>query len=1136
VTVENAHPFMDADRHRALALNGQFDSRVEARLQSFLETVGDYRLRTANSAEYAALLWNHYYHQLKSEQQRSNLIRKQVEKNMTDIAIGSQAIDFSVYHRVRNSTSADLDQQAFIAAARHIIQNGGQIAVVAISLVSPRRLYVASHNRPVFIVRRLENDDFMVVSDINAALGLFPQILVEKTIRALEALKKGWQATEAQAIAEGADPESLRTDKSAFAKDREALLAPFAVEVHPLDGEEIFALIETGLEKGNVHRTVTIGDFDGHPLPDVEPFETCLDPVTVRKDGDRSFHETHLREIPERYRYILNVYSPDVPEEGPVIDLKTRRLRRRFGRHLDGLKRLILVGTGSAFHMATIAQDLFADELPDVVVEALRPGDIEDPKRRILPQQDLVVLLSWSSTTAEMVHLAQELLNDRALIVGITEKCFADMALVCAKSAGVMPIYSGEEVTIAGIKSTLCMLLCLHLLGVWIGTEKGLPVDLETVFNRLRGLADRIEKLNANTDAEAFSRQVAKTAAQASALVAVSDASAAGMGREIVLKLEEAAWYGVGRWYAFEDIMRIDPGQWSPGRLVVVHATQRAHIDPAVAVMQRLAEADIDFAVVTCPNRHQERIDKLCGGRCLVMPWENDRSQPYIDLVFYYRLALDVGLACGHGSGVAPRNRTKSSTVTRSRPKNRRSQAAELKQLAASTPVAGALSREKTQSEAYSWEKALGSPRAIDTFRELHQLCDCLRQDQPLVALGIDQADRLLELGRLLFGPRSEVSGVVLVPGDPAASAVVKDITAIWRRLINLPMRTIPVGGWPRQAAEDKLVLVVASQTKGMRQAPRRPAVEGAKIAWFGPKPPSWLTSEGAPAGRFVLSGARDRCPPAWLYAGLHLLLAQAWFQQTPQKARIVQQHIAAAAHAITAVLDDDALLDALRHVVAANNRYQTAFFISPFYSSGRMWEEYFDAAGHVMMVHHMPGHAAHGPIVTIDGNAASKYIPLLKRNAMVERYGASTVAQWETQFLDGRNLDAFLAQPPRAPLWRPQVPFYAGQRWYLPVLRPEYDTRHDNLVILDMTAKRALPMMLDELSLLGSRVPRLVVITQEDCIREMGAKTLFSFPVNNLLVLPRAGEVPIPDLHLPIVLTAVGAALAALWKAKPEP
>ena len=57
-----------------------------------------------------------------------------------------------------------------------------------------------------------------------------------------------------------------------FAKDREQLLEPFAVQVYPLDGQEIFALIETGLEDGIVRRTVSITDFDGNALPaDLEP-------------------------------------------------------------------------------------------------------------------------------------------------------------------------------------------------------------------------------------------------------------------------------------------------------------------------------------------------------------------------------------------------------------------------------------------------------------------------------------------------------------------------------------------------------------------------------------------------------------------------------------------------------------------------------------------------------------------------------------------------------------------------------------------------------------------------------------------------------------------------------------------------
>ena len=135
---------------------------------------------------------------------------------------------------------------------------------------------------------------------------------------------------------------------------------------------------------------------------------------------------------------------------------------------------------------------------------------------------------------------------------------------------------------------------------------------------------------------------------------------------------------------------------------------------------------------------------------------------------------------------------------------------------------------------------------------------------------------------------------------------------------------------------------------------------------------------------------------------------------------------------------------------------------------------------------------------------------------------------------MDGGAIDDFLTHPPTDPLFKPHAPFYTNNRWYLPVLQPEYDITHDNLIILDMTGERALPMMLDELSLLGSRIPRLVVITQKKRIREIEEKNLFSFPISNLVVVSLPQDEPIADMHLPLVLNAIGVALAAVWKETP--
>jgi hypothetical protein len=604
----------------------------------------------------------------------------------------------------------------------------------------------------------------------------------------------------------------------------------------------------------------------------------------------------------------------------------------------------------------------------------------------------------------------------------------------------------------------------------------------------------------------------------------------------MALKLEEASWYAVGQWYAYDDILKADPARWSPGRFVLVHATRRAHIDAALAVMQKLAEAGIPFGVLTCPNRHREQMERLSGRRCLVLPGGDAVAQPYIDIAVTYRLALDVGLACGHGAGVAPRNRTKSSTVTRSRPKAPLSPAAELKRLAVGAPVPVSAARDEKSSRALRWEEAVAEPRAAEAIAELRRLADSLHREDALAALGVFAETGIGELGRLIFEAQSEVNDIVIVALDAAACQVAHDTAAFWRRLINIPIRELPAGDWPRQAEDGTLVMVVATVADGRKitiDAP--PSENGPPIAWLGPQPPSWLGAGMTTAGRFILTPGGNRCPSPWLYAGLNLLLARAWSQAAPEKAQAVQRHIAAAAEGITAVLDDAPLFEELREVAAANAAYRTAFFISPFAGSGRMWEEHFDAAGRLLMVHHAPGQCGHGPIVTIDGNAEGKYVAVENRDRMIARYGAPDVARWEAHCLAGGTVDDFLSRIAATPLERPRVPFYAGKRWYLPVLNPGYDTHRDNLIILDMTAERYLPQMLDELSLLGSRVPRLVVITQEERIREAGRKTLFHYPISDLLVLPSPGGVPIADMHLPFVLDAVGVALAAVWKTLPK-
>jgi hypothetical protein len=448
------------------------------------------------------------------------------------------------------------------------------------------------------------------------------------------------------------------------------------------------------------------------------------------------------------------------------------------------------------------------------------------------------------------------------------------------------------------------------------------------------------------------------------------------------------------------------------------------------------------------------------------------------------------------------------------------------------TAPAGTIALRATEGSRVSlWEDTFEGSATETAFAALRRLADCLRQDDPLAALAIRDKESAHRLGRYLFDRRSEVSRMAMVSLDADAHSVVRDASAMWRRLVQLPIRELPTAEWPCRMTEDTLVMAVSAAThiRCMNGEDQKPEAKG-RVAWVGSEPPSWLNGIGTPAGHFVLPASGPDCLPVQLYAALHLLIAEAWSHYEPEKAGVVRRHISGAADAVIAALNNGRLLEEIREVADANVRYRTAFFISPFTASGRFWEKQFDRSGGPMVVHHLPGNAGHGPIVTIDGDAEEKYISLTHRADMVACYGEGNVAKWEGVFLNSVSVDRFLAQVPDLSARRPKAPFFTDSHWHLPVLNPDYDTRKDNLILLDMTSERDLPVMLDELSLLGSRLPRLVILTQKERIREVGEKSLFSFPVSNLVVLPEIDGHPIADLHLPLVLMGVGAALAGAW------
>jgi len=1133
VTLKNAHPFFDEAKKRIIVLNGQFDGEVEAELRDFLEQVGGFSFKSENSAEYFSLLWGYYFELLQGEKRRYEAIRSQVEAGLEEYSIGSQAIDYHVYHRVKEKSPAELDELAFIEAARHMIRSGGQIAVAGTSLQSPRRLYVATHNRPVFVVRRIENDDFMVVSDINAAMGLFPQELIHEKTLELRNLRRRQSKAIEKLRENGAIKEVINVRKKQYQEEEDRLLKAFEVKVFHLDGEEIFARIGTRFEDSILHREVTITDFDGNSLPDVESFTTVLIPPQIQKDFYGSFYETHLHEIPERLAEILRFY---IPEEDalPQFEIRERFMRRRFGQRFSGLKRLVLAGAGSSYNMGIIGKNFIQMLLPEMDVLVLSPAGVDDIRRIIVPDKDLVILLSWSSTTADMIQFAKELRAHNTVMIGITEKIFADMALIASKSGGVITALSGEEVTISGIKSTVCMLFCLELFCVWLASQLGHEKEALDFLKRLLELPEIISHVLGDKKITAFCKSLASKSAQSYASMIFDATLSTGTGREVALKLEENTWTAISKSLDYRDLSLYALKKDLNETLILVNATSKARLKEALGIMKRLYRAGVPFAAVSYVNREQDEIELYSQEKNLFLPKIEDAIQPFIDLVFYYLFAFHYGMSHGRSIGEFPRNRVKSVTIGKSRPKKTLTPAGELHLLEQKNSL---LLKEVSQSEWISkenvWEKKASRNWEKNYYREMHQLARMFHEDNPLQGLLKIVPKNFEGLTRTIFEDISEEGEIIFAPLDRVADAAARNVASQWGKVLGCSIRVASPREPLSHFQDDALFILVASKTLKGRLLTKLMQKMPSQCLWFGPEIPEKAAQIfNRSLGYFALKDNFASCKSDVLYAGLGFLFINAWKGKALAKAEIVEKHFRRGADIIQLILDNVSLKKTILEVMAENSTYKTTFFIGHYIGTGLGWVDRFDQAGHFVTEWHPFGESAHGPLVTVDNRVEKKFVKLRARNQMVSIYSEELVSKWEYRYLKGKTTDIFLNQPPRDLSFRAETPFFAEGHWYFPELRTDYDAAQDNLIIVDATSDRYFSQALDELANYGCRYARIIVISQEAFRNDPEKRALYRYPISRLIFMPslegQGEKIPISELHLPFAMNLMGVAMAA--------
>jgi glucosamine 6-phosphate synthetase-like amidotransferase/phosphosugar isomerase protein len=1134
VTEENAHPFFDERKERIIALNGQFNARIEQELKRFLQLTG-FSFRSENSSEFVSLLWGYYFDVFAYEKKRGETIQLQVDAGLETYATGSQNIDYRIYTQLRGKNDTDLDELAFIEAARNIVGMGGQIAVAGISLHSPQRMYVASHNRPVFLAHTAGSKEVMVVSDINAALGLFPQKLIYRKQQEIGKLFEDYTQELSTLKQQKASQKQIRDCRARFQKAKASLIECFTITVVPLEGEEKIATIENHFERGSGEKKITVRRFDGEKIDDIEEFEMTLDPSLEELQPYTSFYETHLMEIPDRLHDMLSIYVP----EGisiPQLQLRKRTFFRRFGYQCNGLKRIVLVGMGTSYNIALMAKHLFYSMVPRVEIVTLKPIDIINAKTVIDPERDIVLLLSWSGTTADMVECAKDLSRHNVTMVAATNKPYADLGLITMKSGGRIHVYSGEELTFTAVKSPVSMLYALGLFGLWYLHVIGKERSADKIAQKLHAIPEHIGNVLEAYREEDFSRFFPEKPSFYTQAYIIDSLSLSGTGYEVAWKLSENSGQTVARVLDYREVDSIidecDPAH----TLVFVHATHKGCLQEALTSMKLLYLAEIPFIVVSYDHRFLEAMQYYSANRVITVPKTGDAMQPLVDLVLYYFIVYRFALAQGHIIPGFPRNRAKSVTISRKRSIHYTSRAAELQALQNYADTLASLFSSRPEEKSH-WEKEAVHGWEQDIYGAVQKLARTLTEETLLDHVFSNYQADIRSIAATVHNNFEEDGELVLVPLDRQAQAGSHSFLSICGYFMKGGViRVEPDLRCLHTIWEDTIVILLASKPPPRSITARIPVKLAERALWIGPDPQEFLTRNQVdfPArahflGSFFLRNDFSCIPHLNIFVCLTVLWNEIKKDTSTQKVlSLVYPFLN------TTILSSQELRQGIDRCMEQCNNYKTALFITPFYGAGMEWEERFDRTDTLFVSSHRFGESGHGPLATVDPDIQRKCIKIQDHSAMVEAYGEEQVRLWEETYCNGKPFDVTDSSMLQESHKKSPGLLYSQGYWFLPVIRPDYDTGGDSLVLVDAVSNRYSDQVMDELSTFGCRYAHMLIITQE-IYRDPDERNRgpFDYSTGEVIFLPclrsENGEIKeIADIFLPFVHTLLSTAFAA--------
>jgi glucosamine--fructose-6-phosphate aminotransferase (isomerizing) len=258
-------------------------------------------------------------------------------------------------------------------------------------------------------------------------------------------------------------------------------------------------------------------------------FHVTWDAEAAEKEGYEHFM---LKEIHEQPKGLFETLTRRIEEDGS-IKLDGINMSKE---DIEGFNKVFIVACGTAYHAGLVGKFVIENlaKIP-VEIDVASEFRYRDP---FVDEKTLFIAISQSGETLDTLAALREAKSKGARILSVVNVVGSSVA---RESDDVFYTWAGPEIAVASTKAYTTQLMCMYLIGLYMGRTKGV-LDEEKYNNYLKGLKEIPDKLTTLLEDEKSLHNLAREIYKQEQVFFIGRGADAGVSYEGSLKLKEISY------------------------------------------------------------------------------------------------------------------------------------------------------------------------------------------------------------------------------------------------------------------------------------------------------------------------------------------------------------------------------------------------------------------------------------------------------------------------------------------------------------------------------------------------------------------------------------------------------------------